>query len=320
VKVSVVIPTYNQVQYIGETVQSVLNQTHENLEIIIADDCSTDGTIEKIKKFAAQDNRIKLLLSERNKGIPSNFNRAFNACTGEYVAFLGGDDLMFPDKIEKQVLFLEENKDYVLVQSDMELFDSQSGKTVKRLSDNGIIPTNPLDWALKVDWNFENKYSGVLPSSCLARADYYLSARYTNELYLKHELLFTIECYCHNPKGKWGVIPQILGRYRLHESNFSQSKTARNSIVLENFKLAELARVKCKLIRKSVDEFEFFTAYKVLLSKSYSSMKELNMSKQLFNKHASKLQKFTLPIGVFLCEINLLGLYKRLNIFFGIFK
>ncbi|MEQ8625757.1 MAG: glycosyltransferase [Vicingaceae bacterium] len=311
--ISVVIPTYNQTNFIDETLRSVISQSYKNLQIIVADDCSTDGTVDKLKQYVAQDQRIELLLSEVNLGIPTNFNRAFDACTGEFVAFLGGDDIMLPEKLETQVRFLKENKEYVLVQSDMELFDSQSGKTVKLLSDNGVIPTKPLDWALKVDWNFENKYSGVLPSSCLARADYYLAARYSDALYLKHELLFTIECYCRNPKGKWGVIPKVLGRYRLHETNFSQTKNANQSILMESFKLAEMARTKCNHIRERVNEFEFFTAYKAILFSQAKTKNESTVCLQIFNSYANKQQKIGLKVGRILNKLGLLGLYLQLN-------
>ena len=82
-KVSVVIPTYNQVNFARNTIESVLAQTYKNLEIVLADDCSTDGTIDILMEFAERDNRVKLLLSDNNQGIPANFNKAFDAVSGK---------------------------------------------------------------------------------------------------------------------------------------------------------------------------------------------------------------------------------------------
>lgn len=318
--VSVVIPTYNHSSYIAATLESVLNQTYGNLQIIVSDDSSTDDTIDIVKSYAKLDSRIKLLSSETNKGIPSNFNKAFDAVEGEFVAFLGGDDLMLPSKIEKQKEFLSQNSDYVLVQSDMILFDSDTANKIKKLSDDGKIPTDPLEWPLKVDWHFENKYVGVLPSSCFARSEYYLSARYSEQLYLKHELLFTIECYCHDPKGKWGVIEEVLGKYRIHSNNFSKTTRANESIFMENFKLAALVKVKCPMLIERANEFEFFMAYKILLFKNYNNLKEKIIAENIFNKYASLVQKKTLFFGQILNRMHLLGAYSRINGLLKIFN
>lgn len=318
--ISVVIPTYNQEAYIAQTLDSVIQQTYKNIEIIVADDASTDRTAQICQEYALTDNRIKLLRNKRNLGIPANFNRAFDAVSGEYVAFLGGDDLMLPEKVEKQLKFLKKNPGFVLVQSDMLLFDSDSGKDIKKLSEDGMLPTDPLEWPLKIDWHFENKYAGVLPSSCMARSSYYLAARYSDELYLKHELLFTVECYCKDPDGQWGVIDEVLGKYRIHASNFSKSDKADQSILLENFKLAELVRKKCPKLTERANEFEFYTAYKVLLFRNYQNDKEKKIARDIFNTYSSSVQKISLKLGQLFARFYLLGLFRfiiKISALFG---
>ncbi len=319
-KVSVVIPTYNQERFIDETLRSVLNQTYSNLQIIISDDASTDGTIKIIRELAEQDKRIELLLSTVNQGIPANFNKAFDAVKGKYVCFLGGDDLMYPEILEKQLKFLEENSDFGLVQSDMDLYDLDEKKVVKKLSDNGEIPTNPLDWALSVDWNFDKKFSGVIPSSCMALSSYYCSARYSDEFYLKHELLFTIESHVKFPNLKWGVLKETLGRYVFHSSNFSQSGKSQQLIVEESLKLAEISLSKFPSLEKRIKNFEFFVAYKNLLFNNYGNDEEQQKLMFVFQKHASSVQKIAFDLAKSLRRFGWFGLYRLLNRYLGIFK
>lgn len=106
-KVSVIVPAHNSGRFIAETIMSVLNQTHKNFEIIIVDDCSTDDTIEIIKSF--EDERILLLENESNSGAAYSRNKAIANAKGDFIAFLDADDKWLPDKLEKQILFMESN-------------------------------------------------------------------------------------------------------------------------------------------------------------------------------------------------------------------
>lgn len=108
-KVSVIVPNYNCEKFIGETVNSVINQTYKNWELLIVDDCSTDGSVEVIKKLQAADGRIKLFINEKNSGAAASRNKALKEASGKWIAFLDSDDLWLPDKLEKQIAFMEEN-------------------------------------------------------------------------------------------------------------------------------------------------------------------------------------------------------------------
>lgn len=106
--ISVIMPSYNTASYIAETVQSVLAQTYQNWELIIVDDCSTDDTDEVIKPFLADD-RIRYFKNEKNSGAAVSRNRALREAKGKWIAFLDSDDLWMPEKLEKQIAFMEEN-------------------------------------------------------------------------------------------------------------------------------------------------------------------------------------------------------------------
>ena len=107
--VSVIMPAYNAEKYISKAIASVQQQTIENWELIVIDDCSGDGTAEVVAGFAQADSRIRFLKNEQNSGVARTRNRGIEVCTGEYVAFLDSDDIWHPEKLECQIKCLQEN-------------------------------------------------------------------------------------------------------------------------------------------------------------------------------------------------------------------
>lgn len=108
--VSIITPVYNAEKFVGETIKSVLNQTYTNWEMILVDDCSNDDSQKIINGFAEKDNRIKYIRLEKNSGAAVARNTALEIAKGRYIAFIDSDDLWEPNKLEKQIKFMEENK------------------------------------------------------------------------------------------------------------------------------------------------------------------------------------------------------------------
>lgn len=106
--VSVIMPSWNTADFIADSIRSVKNQTYENWELLIVDDCSTDNSEEVIVPFLS-DTRIKLLKNEKNCGAALSRNRAMREARGEWIAFLDSDDLWKPEKIERQIAYMEKN-------------------------------------------------------------------------------------------------------------------------------------------------------------------------------------------------------------------
>jgi glycosyltransferase involved in cell wall biosynthesis len=106
-KVSVIIPSYNHEKYVAQAIQSVLDQTYQDFEIIITDDGSTDGSVNEINKFT--DPRIRLFVFDKNQGACTAVRKCLDEARGDYVTVLSSDDIFFPDKLEKQVSFLDEH-------------------------------------------------------------------------------------------------------------------------------------------------------------------------------------------------------------------
>ena len=104
--VSVITPTYNSEIFIRQTIESVLNQTYLNLELIIVDDCSIDNTVSIVEEFQQLDSRVKLFELDANSGAAIARNYALEKAQGRYIAFLDSDDLWDCDKLEKQIHFM----------------------------------------------------------------------------------------------------------------------------------------------------------------------------------------------------------------------
>lgn len=104
--VSIITPAYNCAEVISETIESVINQTYENWEMIIINDCSTDNTAEIAKKYCKKDSRIKLVCMENNSGSADARNRGIKLSRGKYIALLDSDDLWKPEKLSRQISFM----------------------------------------------------------------------------------------------------------------------------------------------------------------------------------------------------------------------
>lgn len=106
--VSIITPSYNTANFIGKTIESVLEQTYQNWEMIIVDDCSQDNTDEVVQQYLV-DERIRYIKNEVNSGAALSRNRALKEAKGRWIAFLDSDDLWSPNKLEKQVAFMAKN-------------------------------------------------------------------------------------------------------------------------------------------------------------------------------------------------------------------
>lgn len=121
--VSIIMPSWNTGNFIAESIQSVINQTYKNWELIIVDDCSTDNTDEVVSFY--KDQRIKYLKNEKNSGAAITRNKALREAQGEWIAFLDSDDLWAPEKLEHQINFMK-NNGYNLSFTEYEKIDEES--------------------------------------------------------------------------------------------------------------------------------------------------------------------------------------------------
>jgi len=213
--VSIHIITYNQIEFIHETLTSALEQDYENLEVAVADDGSTDGTAEVILEYAAKyPNRLIPLVGGSNIGITGNSNRGLKACNGKYIAFQGGDDVLLPGKITAQVAWMEENEKRVLCGHQVEVFYEDGSRS--------HVLTPKLMSGVGHTWLIEN---GVPygATSIMVRASSVPAYGFDESLHWGSDLRLWIDCV--GQSGCWGSVSGIYARYRKHANNISGAQS-----------------------------------------------------------------------------------------------
>ena len=132
-KVSIIVPLYNTKKLLSETIESVLSQTYTNWEMIIVDDCSTDGSYEYAMTFSEKDQRIQVYKLDCNSGPGAATKYGFEKAKGEMIAFLDSDDLWMPVKLERQIKFMTDHQ-YEFTCTDYEQINEKSsriGRTIR---------------------------------------------------------------------------------------------------------------------------------------------------------------------------------------------
>jgi len=152
--ISVCIPTYNNAQYIGKTLESIINQTYNNIEIVVSDNASTDDTERVVKSF--RDKRIKYYKNKTNVGCYNNYNECLNKISASYVAFYHSDDVYKPDIVEKEFKMLMKNPDVGIVFTLDEVINGE-GNDIKNA---GV--SLPAELEGKASYGFYELYSALL--------------------------------------------------------------------------------------------------------------------------------------------------------------
>lgn len=210
--ISIITPMYKGAAFIGETIQSVLNQTYQNWEMIIVDDCSPDdgAGILEVEKF--DDPRVKLIKSKVNKGSSGARNIALHEANGQYIAHLDSDDIWHPIFLEEQLQFMKDN-DAVLVFSSYRRIDEN---TKKELLTPFIAP-------FKVNYKYLLKTDPIFPSTSVYDAEkcgvlFYNEAMGSlrDDYVYWLEMLKKIDFAYGNPK--------ILVDYRMRKSSVTGNK------------------------------------------------------------------------------------------------
>lgn len=207
-KVSVIMPCYNEGKTLYKAINSVLNQTYKNLELIIINDCSSDDSHIIIKSF--KDDRIKYLVNKVNLGVTKSRNIALNIATGKYIACLDGDDTCEPKRLEKQISYMEGNPSCVLCGTYSDIYDGK--KTYHHL-------TVYKDYDLKKYLIKNNPF--VQSSIVYKRIVNSVPIKYNENLSLFEDYNLWISLV---NKGSFYVVPTVLV-HRQDIRNFQVKKT-----------------------------------------------------------------------------------------------
>jgi glycosyltransferase involved in cell wall biosynthesis len=213
VLVSVLMASYNHEHYIGEAIESVLNQSFNDLELIIVDDCSTDNTTNIIEKYQAKDNRIRAVIHDRNEGIAKTANDTIKEAKGKFTSFLASDDVWFPFKLEKQVKVLQSNDDKI-VWSDGEIINSVGFSTGQRVTQRMQTPKK------RSGYLFQEllKEDIIFGQSVILRTEYAQQVGFDEAFRYVNDHLFFVNL---SRDHEFYFVPENLAKYRVHGDNVS---------------------------------------------------------------------------------------------------
>ena len=249
-KVSVVMPAYNAEKYIGEAIESILNQTFADFEFIIIDDGSTDRTKEIILEY--DDPRIVLLENEKNSGIVVSLNKGLDAAVGEYIARMDADDIAVPKRLQIQTEYMEQHPEIGVLGSGIHIF----GANIEPY--DRVYTTNAAQLKAELIFN-----------SCVAHPTVMMRRAVLKQgkLYYKSEFAGA-EDYCLwwdiSKISNIATLPNILLNYRVHSTQITQKKDESYYNMMRelmNRRFADIG-VELSVKEKAVFEMYCFGEYK----------------------------------------------------------
>ena len=210
-KISLIMSVYNGEDYLAEAIDSVLNQTFGDFELIVINDCSTDSTSEILDKYSKLDSRVKVHTNEENLRLPSSLNKAISYAQGKYIARMDADDICLPERLERQYKFMEENPHIALSSCRFMTLKNgviTSGGCGGRSDNNSVkallLVTNP-----------------ILHPGIIAKADVIRSLGYDKNFTCTEdmELWTRFVMAGHNVE----IMPEYLMLYRLHDKQITET-------------------------------------------------------------------------------------------------
>lgn len=205
-KVSVIMPAYNSEKYIGEAIESILNQTFTDFELIVLNDSPNNKKLENIvKTYVKKDKRVKYIKNSKNLGVAKSRNILLQKCRGEFVACMDSDDVSLPTRFEKQIKYMKKHPECGVLGTWFQLFEKDT-----------TIIQHPE--RIKIFNILKNQHVGnptvMMRKSLFDKYDikYDINYNYCEDFELWSRLIFITEI--HN-------LPEILLRYRWHGTNVS---------------------------------------------------------------------------------------------------
>ncbi|MFD2284774.1 glycosyltransferase [Pedobacter petrophilus] len=289
--VSIALCTYNGEQYLNQQIESIINQTYNNVEIIIIDDCSTDSTFELLRMLTKDIKNVRLEQNQQNLGFIKNFEKAISYCNGEYIAISDQDDIWILNKIE---ILLKHIGNHGLIFHDSLIIDER-GEQINdlKLSDMSKI--------YKGDSNLYFLVNNCIPGhASMFRKDIIAYAMPFDKRFFHDWWLAFVAASVSSIT----YIPETLVKYRQHNNNvtdilFKRSKNEQSRDIYSNYNLEWIEYLSKFIHLKNVKEIRFI--YKVL-SDYRKGIKGLPFIKFLVNYH---IKLFNLEKKSYLSRLNL---------------
>ena len=215
-RVAIGMPVWNGEKYLSEAIESILGQTFGDLQLVISDNASTDGTAEICRSYVARDRRVQYIRQERNIGAAPNHNYVFHHSSGEYFKFAAHDDILAPQFMEECVRILDADETAVLC-SPATVLINEDGSPVSYAEDKGMVDTAGRIWPVVPENNplltladAADRFAGVLLNMFMAL-----------EIFWPHPALGARANGSATAPSRWrqgsfGRAPALIGRYHLH--------------------------------------------------------------------------------------------------------
>ena len=210
--VSIIMPSWNTARFIAESIQCVIDQTYQNWELIIVDDCSTDNTDEVVTPFLS-DIRIKYLHNKHNSGAALTRNYAMREAQGEWIAFLDSDDLWMPEKLEKQVSFMNQNG-YILSYTEYEKIDEENKPLNIYVSGPDVVDKRKMynyDYIGQLTMMYSAKHFGLIQIKDIKK---------------NNDYAIRLQLYKH-PGTEAHLLRENLAKYRIRKKSISHDKLSK---------------------------------------------------------------------------------------------
>lgn len=231
-------PAYNAEKFIQKAIESILNQTFQDFELVVIDDCSNDNTIEIIKSF--KTNKIRILQTHKQSGAAASRNLGITQAVGGYIAFLDADDWAYPDRLAKQIAFLEANKNIDLLGSWIEVVDIEGNKLP-------YVQTKIPAYHLPIKLLFHNCFalsSVMLRKQILVNFQFDTAFPLAQDYELWSRLSHTYQM---------DILPTILVKYLTHYEGISKQKPEIMIKMVSQIKHTLLGKLK---INPTIREYE----------------------------------------------------------------
>lgn len=270
VLVTVLMGSYNHEKYISEAIESVLNQTFPDLELIIVDDGSSDSSRDIIRKYQEQDSRVKPIFHSQNMGIARSANDGLKEAKGKYLTFIGSDDVWLSFKLEKQIDFIKDHEDKI-VWSEGQIINGEGTPT-------GQVMTQLLFSPKKKDGNLFQELlqeDFIFGQSTLLKTEYAQETAFNENFRYVNDHLFFVAL---SRKHEFVFIPEPLAKYRLHGRNttLNNEKTwfKERIILRSNF----LERYSAEISAQSMADIYYKIGH------AYSGLDEKELAKKFYLK------------------------------------
>lgn len=248
--VSVVMPAYNSEKYIAEAIESILNQTFTEFELIVIDDCCKDATAQIVRSF--DDDRIVFIQNEVNKGFLYGLNYGIEIAKGKYIARLDDDDTSYPTRLQKQVEYLNAHEDVVLVGTRID--ERRNGELCEK-------PVTPIRTGNQIRFELLFGNSSIAHSSFMMRKSVLEKYNIRYEIFKQVPDYHMLTCICQY--GNLACLEETLVTWRIHPQQSTNIRSKR-------MKTDEFDKARCMYI----DSISLSEEHKLILKKA--ACRELN--------------------------------------------